>query len=227
MEQIDIINQFAIQSGIPAANIMSILVNFIFCVGMSFIVRAFYVKYSVSLTGKHHVGVVIPILASIVFLVIIVVKSSLALSLGLVGALSIVRFRTPIKEPEELVYLFLSIAIGLGYAAGHTVITTILSSSILAMIYFWLSNKNIGKTNEYNLIVNWKNNDLKFSQISDSLIGVLNHMKLIRLDRGINGNTAVLLVVPESNIEIDSLVEKIRVLDPKADISFYEAKTNW
>ncbi len=52
-------------------------------------------------------------------------------------------------------------------------------------------------------------------------------MKLIRLDRGINGNTAVLLVVPESNIEIDSLVEKIRVLDPKADISFYEAKTNW
>ena len=227
MDKIDIINEFAIQNGMPDTNISFILINFIFCVAMSFVIRSFYIKYSVSLTGKHHVGVVIPILASIVFLVILVVKSSLALSLGLVGALSIVRFRTPIKEPEELVYLFLSIAIGLGYAAGHTVLTTILSSSILAMIYFWLSNKNIGKTNEYNLIVNWKNNDLKFSQISDSLIGVLNHMKLIRLDRGINGNTAVLLVVPESNIEIDSLVEKIRVLDPKADISFYEAKTNW
>ena len=46
-------------------------------------------------------------------LVIAVVKSSLALSLGLVGALSIVRFRTPVKEPEELTYLFFSIALGL------------------------------------------------------------------------------------------------------------------
>lgn len=59
------------------------------------------------------------------FLVIFVVKSSLALSLGLVGALSIVRFRTPIKGPEELVYLFLSIAIGLGFGAGFTNLTTL------------------------------------------------------------------------------------------------------
>ncbi len=53
-------------------------------------------------------------LTVITLLVISIVKSSLALSLGLVGALSIVRFRTAIKDPEELIYLFFSIAIGLG-----------------------------------------------------------------------------------------------------------------
>ena len=47
-------------------------------------------------------------------LIITVVKTSLALSLGLVGALSIVRFRSAIKDPEELLYLFFSIAIGIG-----------------------------------------------------------------------------------------------------------------
>ena len=52
-----------------------------------------------------------------------VVKSSLALSLGLVGALSIVRFRSAIKEPEELAFLFLCIAIGLGLGAGQVAIT--------------------------------------------------------------------------------------------------------
>ena len=52
-------------------------------------------------------------------LVITVVKSSLALSLGLVGALSIVRFRTPIKEPEELAYIFVSIAVGLCLGADQ------------------------------------------------------------------------------------------------------------
>ena len=100
------------------------LFSFLLCVIMSFILRDFYIKRSFSLSGKLHIGSVIPVLSAVVFLVIIVVKSSLALSLGLVGALSIVRFRTPIKEPEELIYLFLAIAIGLGYAAGQVLITT-------------------------------------------------------------------------------------------------------
>ena len=104
------------------------LFSFVLCVLMSFIVRNLYIRRSFSLTGKMHLGSIIPILSAVVFLVIVVVKSSLALSLGLVGALSIVRFRTPIKEPEELVYLFLAIAIGIGYGAGQVLITTIFSS---------------------------------------------------------------------------------------------------
>ena len=56
-------------------------------------------------------------------LIISVIKSSIALSLGLVGALSIVRFRTPIKEPEELLYIFVAIAVGLGLGANQPVVT--------------------------------------------------------------------------------------------------------
>ncbi len=56
-------------------------------------------------------------------LVISVVKSSLALSLGLVGALSVIRFRTAIKDPEELSFLFLSIAVGLGLGADQRNVT--------------------------------------------------------------------------------------------------------
>ena len=53
------------------------------------------------------------LLSAITCIIIIIVKYSLAISLGLVGALSIVRFRAAIKEPEELVYLFLIIGLGL------------------------------------------------------------------------------------------------------------------
>ena len=112
MNTIDSILNATSSTGFAELDLFSVIFNFGMCVLMSFIARLFYIKYSTSLTGKHHIGTVIPILATIVFLVILIVKSSLALSLGLVGALSIVRFRTPIKEPEELVYLFLSIAIG-------------------------------------------------------------------------------------------------------------------
>ena len=127
------INQL-INPNIAQLDIIPTLFSFFICVLMSFIVRDFYIKRSFSLTGKMHIGSIIPVLSTVVFLVIVVVKSSLALSLGLVGALSIVRFRTPIKEPEELVYLFLAIAIGLGYGAGQVLITTILSLSILLII---------------------------------------------------------------------------------------------
>ena len=64
-----------------------------------------------------------PLLTVAVILVIFVVKSSLALSLGLVGALSIVRFRAAIKEPEELIYLFFCIAMGLALGAEYPAIS--------------------------------------------------------------------------------------------------------
>ena len=66
-------------------------------------------------------------------LIITIIKSSIALSLGLVGALSIVRFRTPIKEPEELLYIFVAIAIGLGLGANQ-VISTIIGFVVILLV---------------------------------------------------------------------------------------------
>jgi len=66
-------------------------------------------------------------------LIITVIKTSIALSLGLVGALSIVRFRTPIKEPEELAYIFIAIAIGLGLGANQ-VLPTVIGFSVVAIV---------------------------------------------------------------------------------------------
>ena len=207
--------------------LMPTLFSFAVCVIMSFIVRDVYLKRSFSLTGKSHVGSIIPILSAVVFLVIVVVKSSLALSLGLVGALSIVRFRTPIKEPEELVYLFLAISIGLGYAAGHILITTVLSLSILFIIYFWLSNRTISKTSEYNLVIDWSNRKLSFEEIHQKISSFSQNTKLIRLDTSPSESTAVLLVVPDENSFIDLITDELHKLDREISISFFEAKVNW
>ncbi|MCA9216582.1 MAG: DUF4956 domain-containing protein [Planctomycetales bacterium] len=84
---------------------------------MALVVRVLFRRFSVSASGTDSISRVFPLLAIITTAIIAVVKSSLALSLGLVGALSIVRFRSAIKEPEELIYLFLCIAIGLALGA--------------------------------------------------------------------------------------------------------------
>lgn len=84
---------------------------------ISIYLRFLYNRFSFSASHRDSVTRVFPMLTLVTIGVIAVVKSSLALSLGLVGALSIVRFRAAIKEPEELVYLFLCIGVGLALGA--------------------------------------------------------------------------------------------------------------
>ena len=80
-------------------------------------IRFLYRQCNASVSDADSVARIFPLLTMVTIGVIAVVKSSLALSLGLVGALSIVRFRAAIKDPEELVYLFLCIGVGLALGA--------------------------------------------------------------------------------------------------------------
>ena len=84
---------------------------------LSYLLGKVYIRCSESLSNRYSFSRIFPLISSATCLIIFVVKSSLALSLGLVGALSIVRFRTAIKDPEELVYLFVSIGLGLSSGA--------------------------------------------------------------------------------------------------------------
>ncbi len=106
---------------------------------LAYLVKLTYIKVGRALNDKDYFSDTFIPLAIITTLVITVIKFSLALSLGLVGALSIVRFRAAIKEPEELVYLFFVIAIGLANGANQFLL------SILAtiIIIIFLSIRNI------------------------------------------------------------------------------------
>ena len=140
-----------------------IFFSFICCLLASFCLKFVYEERSSSLSGKYHIGLVIPLLSQITFLIILIVKSSLALSLGLIGALSIVRFRTPIKEPEELVYLFLAIALGIGFGAGQIIVTSGVFFTILVIIWFFLSKKDVSTSIDYNLVIQWSKGETQTS----------------------------------------------------------------
>ena len=101
---------------------------------LSFILGKLYVKYGISLSNRKRFAKNFALIATTTTLVITIVKSSLALSLGLVGALSIVRFRAAIKEPEELAFLFLCISIGLGLGANQILITIVSFATISVII---------------------------------------------------------------------------------------------
>jgi len=103
------------------------------------------------------------------------------LSLGLVGALSIVRFRAAIKEPEELSYLFFNIALGLGLGAGQRVVTLVAFVIIVGIIF--LKNISYKLEESSNLYLTVSSNDPKKIGI-DKVIEVLKkHCSSINLKR--------------------------------------------
>jgi len=130
------INDFFLNEAV-SINTNIFISNLIMTAVLCFLIRQFYIRYSESLSNKDYFSKNFVILGITTCIVITIVKSSLALSLGLVGALSIVRFRAAIKEPEELVYLFLVIATGLGAGANQIKITLIGVLVSLIIIYFF------------------------------------------------------------------------------------------
>ena len=85
-------------------------------------------------------------------LVIMAVTSNVVLSLGMVGALSIVRFRTAIKEPVEIVFLFWSLAVGIVIGAGMIPLAVI-GSAIIGVILLLFANRKI-HNDPYILVTN-------------------------------------------------------------------------
>ena len=85
-------------------------------------------------------GVCLVAITLITTLVILAVSSNVLLSLGMVGALSIVRFRTPVKEPLDIVYLFWCIGTGIVLAAG-LIVLAILGCIFIGLIMLVLSSK--------------------------------------------------------------------------------------
>ena len=98
-------------------------------------------KYSNTFSSKTSLGNTLLLLTISVSSIIAVVKSSLALSLGLVGALSVVRFRTAIKEPYNLAFILLSICIGISIGASqYTFALLITIAGSLVAIYAFRSD---------------------------------------------------------------------------------------
>ena len=102
-------------------------------------------------------------LSLVTTLVIMAVTSNVVLSLGMVGALSIVRFRAAIKEPVEIVYLFWAIAVGIVIGAGMIPLAVI-GSVIIGVILILFANRRI-HDNPYILIFNCRDEKAEESAI--------------------------------------------------------------
>ena len=198
-------------------------IGFFFALTFSFMLKNMYQKYSTTLGLKAQVSEILTLLALIIFILITVVKSSLALSLGLVGALSIVRFRTPVKDPEDLVFLFASITIGIGFGAGQILITSVGVSAIFIFIAVkGRLRQEKAMRSEFLVSVSWEGKDASVESIVSLISRYCDAVDCIRLENSTTGGSAVLGVnLSNGVVSIDEVSRRLLESLPGSTVSFF------
>ncbi len=136
-------------------SVIDTMVGMIFALVIGLFIFIIYKKTFMGIMYSTGFAMALVGLSLVTTLVIMAVTSNVVLSLGMVGALSIVRFRAAIKEPMEIVYLFWSLAVGIVIGAGMIPLAVI-GSTLIGVILVVFANRKIHE-NPYILILNCEN----------------------------------------------------------------------
>lgn len=121
-------------------DLYSVLFSLTIAAIMGLLISQLYRRTHRGLNYEHTFMATLVMMAPIVAVVMLYIRGDLVLSLGLIGSLSIVRFRTPIKDTRDMVFLFWVIAVGLGtgtYNWGIVVVSSLFISIIVGLLYFF------------------------------------------------------------------------------------------
>mgnify|MGYP000665249902 CR=1 FL=1 len=137
------------------------VVRILLTLGLAFLIGmyifAIYRKTFSGVMYSKNFGVSLVMLAMITSFIILPFTSNLTLSLGMVGALSIVRFRTAVKDPIDTVYMFWSIAVGIALGAKFF-LPAILASAVIGVLMLLLSGMRFRSTMPYLLVLRFNEN---------------------------------------------------------------------
>lgn len=138
---------------VNALNSSDIVVNLLFTFIIGMFIFYMYKKTFQGVLYTQAFNVSLVMVALVTTLIIMTISSNLILSLGMVGALSIVRFRTAIKDSMDIVFMFWAISVGIGNGAGYFKISII--GSIFIAVVLLILTKYKESTSPYLLILNY------------------------------------------------------------------------
>ena len=147
-------------------SIAEIAIGLILSVLLAFFIYFVYKKTYSGVMYSKNFNVTLILIAAITTMVMMIIGSNLALSLGMVGALSIIRFRTAVKDTKDSAFIFWAIAVGISCGSGIYAIA-ILGSIVIALILFFI-NRGVLDETTYLVIVHGSDN-LNVDAVTESI----------------------------------------------------------
>ncbi len=213
-------------NAVAPLSLPALLLNLGLGIALSLVVAWYYIRFGASLSNRSQFAPTLPMLTLITLLVITIVKSSLALSLGLVGALSIVRFRTAIKDPEELIFLFFAIAIGLGLGADQR-IPTLVAFGVIMLYLLARAFTSFRARRSHSLYLNIQidnegSSSSLFAQVNDLLLKELREVDLRRMDHSGSRMQITYYLSIRDEAALVRAMDSLRAAYPGSSVSLVE-----
>jgi hypothetical protein len=205
------------------AELTTFMINLILSALFAFLLGRVYIYWGTSLSNRRALAGNFMLITITTTFIILVVRSSVALSLGLVGALSIVRFRAAIKEPEELAYLFFAIGIGIGLGDNQRLITLI--ALVVGILLIGLVKRLHSRQADMNLhitVASANPGATTLEQVMEILSANTTRLKLLRFDETDAAFESTFLVEFEDQENMNHARKDLRELSPGIEITFLD-----
>ena len=223
----DLMQEFFSSQANPT-DLTTFLINMVLAAISAFVLSLVYIHWGSSLSNRRKFAANFMLMTITTTFIILVVRSSVALSLGLVGALSIVRFRTAVKEPEELAYLFFAIGIGIGLGDNQRLITMLaLTIGIVIIGLNTMLRRAEADVNLHLSVASHNPVKVELAQIEEVLRRHTAKMKLLRFDETATLLEAGFLVEFREMSQLNETKLDLRALSDEIEITFMDNKGVW
>ena len=190
-----VLESFTASQGLTADFIRTLIISMIFAIILGVLVYVVYSRYYGGVVYSNSFAVTLIGMAILTCMLTLAISSNVVVSLGMVGALSIVRFRTAIKDPMDLLYLFWAISIGITCGAGLYILAMVTMVIMVVVIHIAFNKRKKGLI--YVMVVHYET-----GMAGDEIlraIGKIRHQLKSKTTRGDTTEMTIELMCRNSN----------------------------
>lgn len=197
--------------------LIALLVSLVVGMGIFIVYR----RYFIGVVYDHSFSISLVIMTILVTIIIVTISSNITLSLGMVGALSIVRYRTAVKNPLDLMFLFWSVTSGIAIGAGYYYVAAM--NFIFVTLVFVMLNKMKSELKTYVLIIKYENR----LELEEEVRRALGQYKNKLRSKIVNNNKVELTIELNLKVENMNITNKLSELDGVNDVTLVQYRSSY
>ena len=212
----DFIKKSILESGaFDGANMTNIALSLTTAVLMGALIYLVYTKFYVGVIYSRSFAITLVGMTVLTAMVTLAISTNIVISLGMVGALSIVRFRTAVKDPLDLLYLFWAITTGITSGASMYLLVVVCAAVMIIMIFFFYHKQQKGRI--YIVVVHYTGDEA-----GDNVVRAFGRMKYFVKSKTIRKNKTEMAIEVFCKDNNMFFMEKIRDVEGVEDVTLIQ-----
>ncbi len=212
----DIVKKSVLQSeNFTTQNIGKIVATLLLAIALGAFIYFVYQRFFTGIVYSRSFAMTLVGMSILTAMVTLAISSNIVISLGMVGALSIVRYRTAVKDPMDLLYLFWAITTGITVGAGMYILAIVTATVIFGMLIIFSKMQGQGKV--YIAVIHYKGDET-----GDKIIQAFGKMKYFVKSKTMRGDTVEMSVEVFCQKENFVFVEQIRNIEQVSDVTLIQ-----